>query len=70
MTGENSLTDFSMFEYDPLTGVVIYLTTGRPFCGQVAGHWIKVHRLAWKLYTGEWPKGVIDHKNGDGPSAN
>lgn len=23
------------------------------------------HRLAWLLYHGEWPKGFVDHINGD-----
>ena len=26
---------------------------------------VKVHRLAWALHYGEWPKGQIDHINGD-----
>lgn len=68
MAGEISLTDdqLAQFEYDPLTGEVLYLVTGRPFCGQANnGSWVKVHRLAWRLQTGEWPEGVIDHINGD-----
>lgn len=27
------------------------------------------HRIAWLIHFGEWPEGVIDHKNGD-PSDN
>ncbi len=23
------------------------------------------HRIAWAMHTGEWPKRLIDHKNGD-----
>lgn len=26
----------------------------------------KAHRVAWALHYGEWPKGAIDHINGDG----
>lgn len=25
----------------------------------------QAHRLAWLLHYGEWPKGVVDHKDGD-----
>lgn len=31
----------------------------------LAGRRLKVHRVAWFLYYGYWPKGVIDHKNRD-----
>lgn len=30
------------------------------------GYRYKAHRLAWYLYYGIWPTGVIDHINGDG----
>jgi len=29
------------------------------------GKFYRSHRVAWFLYYGEWPKGVIDHINGD-----
>lgn len=32
---------------------------------QVGGHKRKAHRVAWFLMTGAWPKGHIDHINGD-----
>ena len=31
------------------------------FCG----YSVKSHRLAWLLMTGKWPKGMVDHINGD-----
>lgn len=41
---------------------------GRPL-GYRSGYIFKVpiraHRVAWALYYGEWPKGQIDHINGD-----
>lgn len=32
---------------------------------RVKGRLYKAHRLAWLVETGEWPKGEIDHINGD-----
>lgn len=29
------------------------------------GKTYQANRLAWLLYHGEWPKGVVDHKDGD-----
>lgn len=37
--------------------------------GQILGCHYKAHRVAWLLHYGEWPKGDIDHLNGD-PSDN
>jgi len=31
---------------------------------RLAGKTYKAARLAWALYTGEWPAGIIDHING------
>ena len=62
-----------LLEYDPVTGVITWRSTGNP-----AGHrdavrgYIRImvdgknyyaHRLAWFLMTGAWPKHGIDHRN-------
>ena len=33
---------------------------------RILGTPLKVHRIAWALHYGEWPKNHIDHVNGDG----
>lgn len=33
--------------------------------GQIDGHIYKAHRIAWLHHHGVWPKGDIDHINGD-----
>lgn len=33
--------------------------------GQLWGQTLLAHRVAWALYHGEWPNGLIDHINGD-----
>lgn len=33
--------------------------------GRIANRGVKAHHVAWLLATGEWPKQVIDHINGD-----
>lgn len=67
-------------DYDPETGVVRWIKSKGRNCksGAVAGtlnsgylrvkfdgkHY-PIHRLAWYLYHGTWPKGQIDHINRD-----
>lgn len=33
--------------------------------GSVLGVFISAHRVAWAIYYGAWPSGMIDHINGD-----
>lgn len=33
--------------------------------GQILEHPMKAHRVAWAIYYGAWPKGQIDHVNGN-----
>jgi hypothetical protein len=67
-----------LFSYDPITGEVRRLTTKN--AGKVAGTKFStghlqvcvdgkmagVHRIAWALHSGEYPKIEVDHINGDG----
>lgn len=39
------------------------------FHGQVLGHSVKAHRVAWCIETGAWPEATIDHEDTD-PSNN
>lgn len=69
-----------LFEYEPLTGNLIRRTSrGGRKEGSVAGYvvtggYIKLevnnepifaHHVAWCLYHGEFPKGLIDHEDGN-----
>ena len=66
--------------YEPDTGVLRWRVTrgksiegkqagcinGRGYvCVNVENRNYLAHRLGWAIYHGEWPKGVIDHVNGD-----
>jgi hypothetical protein len=71
----------ALFAYDPETGIVTNRVKraanampGKPVGARSGGYLIvslkpkrlKVHRLAWALHYGEWPREHIDHVNGDG----
>jgi HNH endonuclease/AP2 domain len=73
------IMDFKRLKYDPETGVFVWVVSGhRVTKGSVAGRYTSLgyrqiqyegkkylsHRLAWFLFHGEWPKGIIDHING------
>ncbi len=73
-----------LLTYDPLTGICTWkVTRGRAIKGEIAGYVCKrgraklsimghqyyVHRVAFKIMTGNWPKLDIDHVNGN-PSDN
>lgn len=65
--------------YDPMTGRFSWRTprsnavNGEAGCVHPRGYLIikfrgvpyPAHRLGWFLATGNWPSGLIDHKNGD-----
>lgn len=69
-----------LLDYDPATGHFTR-KVGRQGAGQgeragclrfggyiqigIDGRKYRAHRLAWLYVTGEWPKGEIDHINGD-----
>lgn len=63
----------SAYDYDPETGIFVRRNTGRPAGTNRAGYVQLVvcgkqlygHRVAMMLNTGEWPKDLVDHINGD-----
>lgn len=69
-----------MLSYSDSTGIIVWLSgcqgvaPGTPAGSPARGGYLRIkirkkyylaHRVAWLLYFGEWPRGVIDHKNGD-----
>lgn len=70
-----------LLSYDPKTGEFVWLvaTAIRTKVGAVAGRngtngyreisifskKYKAHRVAWLISHGEWPRGYVDHINGD-----
>lgn len=62
------------FSYDPETGRMSSVRTGRVYRSQLKDggkivvfkkKMLYAYRVAFVLMTGEWPKGVVDHINGD-----
>ena len=70
-----------VLDYNPDTGALTWRTTtsNRAVAGTLAGYARKdgrravmvdkrmywAHRLAWLHVTGEWPRGMVDHIDGD-----
>jgi hypothetical protein len=64
------------WRYDPETGIVLG-TKGKPIGSQTGKGYllgtvsvegrsvtVSLHRAAWLLQTGDWPKQALDHRNG------
>ena len=66
-----------LYSYDPSTGLLTWRHGARAggipgtkrkggyIQMNLAGRKYRAHRLIWLYVTGEWPKGEIDHINGD-----
>ena len=69
-----------LLEYDPITGEFIWLVDRGPVSkgglagspnkdgyiqSQIDGTKYRAQRLAWLVTHGQWPSGVIDHRDGD-----
>lgn len=62
-----------LFDYRPETGVLILRSTGQEVSSVnnngylwiwVEGAALLAHRVAWRIVTGEWPEGMVDHVDG------
>jgi len=63
------------YAYDPSTGMLQRKKGGKPISVKPSANgYLRVsvgnkrfyqHRVAWLLYYGAWPKGQVDHINGD-----
>jgi hypothetical protein len=62
-----------IYSYDPGTGELVKIKTGKPVGGASEKHLYKsvtingdyylLHRVAWALMTGKWPEREIDHRD-------
>lgn len=70
LIGFNPITGDMWWKEKPNRNIVIGRKIGRPnswghFSFGFRGHTWMVHRVAWFLTYGDWPKNQIDHINGD-----
>ena len=81
LKGYSSMNLLDVLSYNPMTGAFTWkVNVGRAYVGDVAGtvnnragalvigfkgKRILAHRLAWFVHYGIWPKGDIDHINGN-----
>lgn len=73
----NSMTAEQLRElvvYEPYTGIFWLRDSNKPLGNKTCngyvvftlrGHTYRAHRLAWLYMTGNWPKNLVDHKDGD-----
>ena len=69
-----------LIRYEPASGVLVWAASRGPVSAgspassvnslgygrvKIAGRSFLAHRLAWALHHGAWPRGQIDHINGD-----